>query len=101
MTENDYNTQNVEDIDHLVIIDPANITDLEMYYGHWQMYLFSKTREMYVPTGDYFIFYKGHYFRDLKSKPMSKDDVQKIQLVANIYNKSGHPICVFRKERNI
>ena len=94
-------TEENKDIDHLVIIDPGNIRDLEMYYGHWQMYLFSKTREIYVPTGNYFIFYKGYFFKDLKSKPMSPQEVEKIKLVANIYNKAGHPICVFRKEKDI
>ena len=99
--DNSIDNINTEEIDHFVIIDIDKIYDLEMNYGHWQMYLFSKEREIYVPTGDYFIFYKGRFFKDLKSKPMSSEEIEKIKLLTNIYNKGGHPICVFRKERNI
>ncbi len=90
-----------EEVEHLIIIDPKNMPDIDMYYGHWQMYLFNKSEDEYMPTDDYFIFYKGRFFNDMKSKPMTENEVEKIQLIANIYNKGGYPICVFRKEKNI
>lgn len=99
---NNYETiDNMMQIEHLIIIDPLKMPNVDIYYGHWQMYLFSKSEDEYIPSGNYFIYYKGRFFSDLKSKPMTSDEVQKIQLIANIYNKAGHPICVFRKERNI
>ena len=84
---------------HYVIKDIALISNDERFYGYWQAYLFDEFIDSYDKVYNPFIFYKGKFFDNLESKPWTKENINAVRLLANYFNKSGDPICVFRFEK--
>ena len=94
-------TNNENKKQHLVMTDINNIPDVESCYGYWQTYMFNKEKEEYEPIYNQFIFYKGHFFDNLESKPWTDDAIEKVRLLSNYMNRENEPICIFRHEKEL
>lgn len=89
--DKDYSLLMLEEIKNMHYV--FNVNELDKN-GYWQIMVYNFDAMRFSLIDNPIIYYKGHIFDSLESKPWDDQRIEKIRTEINIINKDGTPLCV-------